>query len=112
MMSQDVMLRTVESETVNTGQPSFIWVFSGGRQFPGGVFTSVEKAETWIAQHGLTGVLTRYPVDEGCFDWAIRTGLHGLSEKSLAAKREDAEFIGGFSSAAQDHIHYEAGKRA
>src|SRR4051812_20046092 len=93
-------------------EPSFIWVFNGQRQFPGGVFTTVEKAEAWIARHGLSGVLTKYPVDEGCFDWALRTGGHCLSEKKLAEKRQDREFIAGFSSAAQDHIHYEAGKRA
>ena len=93
-------------------EPSFIWVFNGGSRFPGGLFTTVEKAEAWIARHGLSGVLTKYPVDEGCFDWAIRTGHHCLSEKELAGKREDKRFIGGFSSAAQDHIHYESGRRA
>ena len=92
--------------------PSFIWVFNGGRQFPGGLFTTIEKAEAWIARHGLSGVLTRYPVDEGCFDWAVRTGRAGLSEQKLAEKRDDKEFIGGFSSASQEHLHCEAGKRA
>lgn len=96
---------------MSTEEP-FIWVFNGCRQFPGGLFTTVEKAEAWIARHGLSGVLTKYPVDEGCFDWAVRTDRHSLSEKKLAEKREDKEFIGGFSSAGQEHIHYEAGKRA
>lgn len=88
-----------------------VWVFNGGRQFPGGIFTSVEKAEAWIRQHSLSGVLTAYPVDEGCFDWAVRCGVTNLSAEKLPAKRRDPEFIGGFSTASQEHFHYEDGER-
>ena len=91
---------------------SHVWVFNGGRQFPGGVFTSVEKAEAWIERHGLSGVLTAYPVDEGCFGWAIRTGMTGLKPEKLEVKRHDREFIAGFSTACQEHFHYLEGKRA
>lgn len=49
-----------------------IWFFHGeGGRFSSGVFTSIEKAEIWIDQHKLSGVLTAYPIDEGVYDWAI-----------------------------------------
>jgi hypothetical protein len=48
-----------------------VWVFTTPKcSFPGGVFTSREGAEAWIRERRLTGILTAYPVDEGCFDWA------------------------------------------
>lgn len=53
-----------------------VWVFNGqGGQFPGGVFSSRKLAEAWIRFRWLTGVLTAYPLDEGCFDWALRQDL-------------------------------------
>ncbi|MGE8242425.1 MAG: DUF7710 domain-containing protein [Sphingobacterium sp.] len=49
-----------------------IWGFHGeGGRFSSGVFTSIEKAEIWIARHKLSGVLTAYPIDEGLYDWAL-----------------------------------------
>ena len=52
-----------------------VWVFNGddGR-FAGGVFTSREKAEPWIAANKLDGVLTLYPLDTGVYEWAIARG--------------------------------------
>ena len=89
-----------------------VWVFTGGRQFPGGIFTTIERAESWIKQHSLSGVLTAYPVDEGCFDWAVRVGATNLSAEQFATKGRDPAFIGGFSTASQEHFHYENGVRA
>ena len=89
-----------------------VWVFNGGRQFPGGIFSTTERAESWIKQHLLSGVLTAYPVDEGCFDWAVRVGATNLSVDHLATRGQDPNFIGGFSTASQEHFHYENGQRA
>ena len=90
----------------------FVWVFNAAtRPFPGGVFARLDVAEAWIATHRLSGVLTRYPVDEGCFDWAVRVGLTGMKAETLERRRLDPAFIGGFSSASQDHVHYEDGRR-
>jgi len=87
-----------------------IWVFNGedGR-FPGGVFSSRERAEAWIRSRSLTGVLTAYPLDEGCFDWALREGL--ITGRARERGDEPA-FVGSFSSASQDHFHYENGELA
>ena len=84
----------------------FVWVFNGPKgRFPGGVFTSVVSAEKWIQAYGLSGVLTKYPVDSGSFDWAKENGL--VSEK--LASRSESDFIASFSSASFEHFHYEKG---
>jgi hypothetical protein len=83
-----------------------VWVFNGARsQFPSGVFLTVATAEAWIAKNRLTGVLTEYVIDVGTYDWAVANGY-------FEPKRDDqksSEFIGRFSSASQNHIHYENG---
>lgn len=86
---------------------SFAWVFNGpGASLPAGVFSSRDIAEHWIAEHGLTGILTAYPIDVGTYDWAVRAGY-------FTPKRDDqrgAEFIQRFSSASLEHYHYEEGR--
>jgi hypothetical protein len=84
----------------------FIWVFNGARAaFPSGVFTSQAHAEAWIQQHGLSGILTKYPLNIGVYDFAIE------QEWFLAKtpEQQSSDFIARFSSAHQEHIHYEAG---
>jgi hypothetical protein len=86
-----------------------VWIFSGvSGRFPGGVFTSLEVAEAWIAKYHLTGVLTAYPLDEGCFDWAMRSGVVTGRARDRGA---DPAFVGSFTSASQEHFHYEGGTR-
>ena len=90
----------------------WIYVFNGSTDpprpslsFPGGVFSSREKAEEWIAKHRLSGLLTAYPLDHGVYDWNIAHGFFN-------PKRDDqrtAEFIGRYSSAYTGHWHYENG---
>ena len=84
-----------------------VWVFNGANaRFPSGVFSQREKAEEWIAENGLTGVLTKYPLDVGVYDWAVQKGFF----QPKKAKHNSTEFIQGFSSAHQEHYHYEDGK--
>lgn len=88
-----------------------VWVFNqDGAEFAGGVFSTREKAVDWIRRERLTGVLTCYPLDEAVFDWSIRTGRHGLSPGKLAEKRQLPSFIGGFTTAAQEHEHFRDGE--
>jgi hypothetical protein len=85
-----------------------VWVFNGaGGHFPSGVFTSRERAEAWILANRLEGTLTAYPLDEGVFDWAVR--VDGLTERALSHGSEP-KFVGRFSSALQEHYHYEDGR--
>ena len=87
-----------------------VWIFVGtGARFPGGAFASRERAEAWIAERRLSGVLTAYPLDEGCFDWALRVGaVTGRARE----RGGEPDFVGGFASAVQEHYHYEGGRRA
>jgi hypothetical protein len=93
--------------------PRLIWIFhASGARFAGGAFQDVAVAEYWIQKHKLTGVLTAYPLDEGCFDWALRMGSAGIKGQKLKEKSLDPAFVGGFTSASQVHIHFENGTRA
>lgn len=83
-----------------------VWVFNGGGDFPAGVFTSRDRAEAWVTQHRLSGVLTLYPLDVGVYEWAIKGGMFTPKRPDQAGPR----FIGGFSSASQEHYHYTDGK--
>lgn len=84
-----------------------IWVFNGGSSLPSGVFTTHELAEAWIAKHRLEGMLTKYPLDTGVYEWAIGCGAFKPTRPDQAEPR----FIGRFSSASLEHYHYESGSR-
>lgn len=86
----------------------YVWLFHGAKgRFPGGVFTSRQAAEDWIQVNKLSGVLTKYPVDVGSFEWAKQNGF--VSENLL--HRADSTFIGSFSSASFEHFHFENGEK-
>ena len=85
-----------------------VWIFNGvNSRFPSGVFFDVQAAETWINKNRLTGILTNYPINESVYDRAIGNGF--FSPKT--EEQKSPEFIGKFSSASQEHFHYEDGKR-
>lgn len=83
----------------------FVWVFNGSRAtFPCAVFTSREIAEAWITRNNVQGTLTKYPLDVGAYDFAIQNGW-------FTPKRDDQrspEFIQRFTSASQEHYHYDS----
>lgn len=85
-----------------------VWIFHGEKaQFASGVFTSFEKAEAWIKQYNLSGMLTNYPLNEGVYNWALRLECFEVKKEQHTAP----EFIQKFSSASQEHYHYEMGMR-
>ena len=85
-----------------------VWVFNGdGANLPAGVFSTRERAESWIGQHRLTGCLTRYPVDTPLYEWAMNHGYF----KPRYQSHHEAPFIQRFSSAYLEHHHYEGGER-
>ena len=90
----------------------FVWIFNSSQQgYPGGVFSELDTAEPWIAKHALSGMLTRYPLDTGVFEWALEKGFYSPTPEKLKRKLETPGFIGSFTSASQEHYHYEAGTR-
>ena len=92
-------------------EPS-IWVFNGANsRFSGGVFEHLDVAEQWIKSNGLTGMLTKYPLNRGVFEWADDNNLIRMKAEKLKEKRKDPIFIGGFTTAAMEHFHYENGQK-
>ena len=83
-----------------------VWIFNGADgRFPSAVFENLADAEAWIKGTKLTGVLTKYPVGIPVYEWAIANGHF----KVKSEKETSPSFIQKFSSAAQEHIHFENG---
>jgi hypothetical protein len=86
--------------------PDAVWVFHGANaQFTSAVFTSRSKAEEWIEENELSGMLTRYPLNTSIYDWAIQTGVWQPSREH----HHNPEFKQRFTSAALEHVHFEHG---
>jgi hypothetical protein len=84
-----------------------IWVFHGAEsRYTSAVFTERAIAEAWIFENALSGMLTKYPLNVGIYDWAIQNGY--FTPKKEAHTSPD--FIGKFTTASQEHFHYENGK--
>ncbi len=75
-------------------------------RFSSGVFSSRQSAEQFIAKHSLTGILTKYPLDMGVYDWALQSGYFVATKP----QHSTSEFIQAFTTASQEHYHYESGK--
>lgn len=85
-----------------------VWIFLGdGARWPSGVFSSRETAVRWIAEHHLTGMITEYPVDVGVYEWAVDAGAFRPGKP----QHSSSGFIGGFTTAAQEHRHFTDGIR-
>ncbi len=101
-------MRTLRLQFSNMQSMRYVWVFVARRgRFPGGVFETLAEADTWISNHSLSGVLTSYEVGIGCYEQAMRDGTFNPNED----QRNSPDFIGAFSSASQEHYHYEDGRR-
>jgi len=83
-----------------------VWVFNGAEgRFPSAIFDDRADAEKWIERNALTGVLTKYPVGISVYEWAIENGQFRVKNEN----EKSSAFIQKFSSAAQEHIHFENG---
>lgn len=85
-----------------------VWVFNSGGDFPAAVFSTRERAEAWIAERRVSGVLTKYTLDTAVYDWAIACGAFKPSRPDHSEPR----FIARFSSASQEHYHFRDGVAA
>ena len=93
---------------MNTANTSTVWIFHGENgKFSSGVFTSAEKAEEWIFQNKLSGVLTEYPLDIGVYDWAIKMDLF----EAKKGNHYEPKFIQSFTTGSQKHFHFENGEK-
>jgi hypothetical protein len=88
--------------------PRTVWIFCAeGSTRPSGVFTDEVLAEDWIRRHSLSGLLTEYPLDTGIYEWTISKGFFEPKYPS----QQSASFIGRFTSAYQNHFHFQNGEK-
>lgn len=82
----------------------WVWIFNGaGVRYPSGVFEDKERAEIWINQHRLAGVLTKYPVNVSAYDWAIEHNYFTPKKEHHTT----GDFVGRFSAGFIAHEHYD-----
>jgi hypothetical protein len=87
---------------------NFVWVFVGeNAKFPAALFNNLQDAEFWIEKNDATGILTKYPLDISIYDWCIENSYF----KPKKEHEYSARFIQSFSSASQEHFHYENGNK-
>ena len=95
---------TLMTMAIDTNDLKQVWVFNGARNhFPSAVFTERRLAEAWIQKHQLEGTLTAYPLNISIYDWAIEKGYFTPKKEEQASPN----FIANFSSASQEHYHFE-----
>lgn len=83
-----------------------IYVFIGEESsFPSGIFTTLENAEGWIKKHLLSGILNRYPLDIGLYDWAIKEDFFTVKNDY----QKEPKFIQKFTCASMEHFHFKEG---
>jgi hypothetical protein len=90
-------------------QENEIYVFIGeDANFPSGVFTTFKNAEDWIKKYSLSGILNKYPLDIGIYDWAIEKDFFTIKNEY----QKESKFIQRFTSASMEHFHFENGNLA
>lgn len=100
-------LRAADLGPMNMGASDdrFIFVFHGvDAKFAAGVFESLHDAKRSIATHKMSGMLTRYSMNETAYDYAIR------SEFFLPKPTQSESFVQKFTSASQEHYHFQNGE--
>lgn len=93
------------SVDVDQGTP-WVWVFQADavdRQVE--VFSSEAGGRRFIAENGLTGVLTAYPLGRLPYEWALEAGVFEPPRR----REIDASFIGGYVDGRQWHGHFVGG---
>ncbi|MDR6923723.1 hypothetical protein [Chryseobacterium sp. 2987] len=87
---------------------NYIYVFIGKNSgFPSGIFTTLEKALEWIKKYSLSGILNKYPVDIGLYDWAVQKDFFTVENEY----QKGSEFVQRFTCASMEHLHFENGKQ-
>jgi hypothetical protein len=84
----------------------YIYIFHGkNARMCSAVFSSIEEAEKWIKLHNLSGILTKYIIDIPVYKWAVEQNHFQIKQE----RHKSPEFIQKFTSAYQEHYHYENG---
>jgi len=93
----------------STAESRNVWVFHGnGARFAAGVFETQDQGLAWAARHGVSGLLTEYPIGDGCYDIAVRDGHFRPSKPHHGSAAHVARFSPGWTW----HDHIENGATA
>jgi len=84
-----------------------IWLFIS--DVPSAAFTSKNEAEQWIQDNKLSGVLTAFPLDKSCFDWAVENDALSVRAEKIEEKKANPQFIASCLPASLAHFHYHNG---
>jgi hypothetical protein len=71
-----------------------------------GVFANREDGMAWISRPRLTGILTEYPVGDGCYAIAVRDGHFRPSRPHHGTPHHVARFSHGNTA----HVHVRDGR--
>jgi hypothetical protein len=76
-----------------------VWIFHGeGAPFASGVFTSRAQGLEWAERHGGSGILTEYPVGDGCYDIAVSEQRFRPSKPHHGTPEHIAKFAPGWTT--------------
>ena len=87
---------------MNDADEQTVWIFHGeGARHAAGVFRSEADALDWVARHSVSGIVTEYPVGDGCYDVAVRQGSFVPSKPHHGEPAHVAAFSPGWTR----HVH-------
>jgi hypothetical protein len=79
-----------------------VWIFHGdGAKFASGVFATEAEALEWAEKHRVSGIVTEYPLGDGCYDVAVRLGAFTPSKPHHGRPEHVAAFSPGWTR----HVH-------
>ncbi len=79
-----------------------VWIFHGeDARFASAVFTTEADALSWAARHRVSGIVTEYPVGNGCYDIAVERGSFTPSKPHHGSASHVAAFSPGWTR----HVH-------
>jgi hypothetical protein len=79
-----------------------VWIFHGdSARFASAVFTTEADALSWAERHRVSGIVTEYPVGDGCYDIAVRIGAFTPSKPHHGSPAHVAAFSPGWAR----HVH-------
>jgi len=79
-----------------------VWIFHGEEaRFASAVFETEREALAWVESHRLSGIVTEYPVGDGCYDIAVERGSFTPSKPHHGTPEHVAAFSPGWTR----HVH-------
>lgn len=79
-----------------------VWIFHGDdARHAAGVFAELDDALAWAARHSVSGLITNYPIGDGCYDIALKLGRFSPSRPHHGTPTH----VAGFSPGWTHHVH-------